>query len=438
MLLQTLLAAAFLPVVPQPRQFIAGEGVCAMSNANISVSATLDEALGPEGYRMKIAADGITITGGGAQGLLWANSTIAQLKQAELAGEQIPCGLITDWPKYRVRGLTLDVGRKFHSIDFLKKVARAMSYYKLNVFHVHLSDCEIEKNPKADWSTKYAAFRLECESIPNLTATDGSYSKAEFREFMKYCKTLGVEVVPELDAPAHSLAFHRALGIGSEEFGRDHLDLNRMDECLAAMKKLCDEYLTGDDPVLPGPYFHIGTDEYSKKEAEKFRFYTDAMLKMVESYGRTPCMWGALTHAKGTTPVRAHAGIHVDIWHEPYYQPAEALEAGYSLISIPDGLVYIVPQAGYYYDYLNCRYLYDNWEPNCFGRMTIPADHPQLLGGKFAVWHDLCGKSCDEDGTWARILPPFKTLGQKFWSGKVAGENYEEFDRIGKLTEAKE
>ncbi len=429
-----------LPVIPQVREFRAsGAGAaCDVLKAEAEFGDAFKAALGEEGYEIELGGGAVRVEAGGEVGRVRARATLEQLRDAAKRGERIPCGKVVDRPKYRMRGLVFDVARKFHSLDFLRRVARAMSYYKMNVLHVHLNDCSISKSPKEDWSTKYAAFRLESERFPQLTSKDGSYTKKEFRQFVKDCEAMGVTVIPEIDAPAHALAFDRAFGLGSDTFGRDHLDLvNRLDECVEKMTEVLAEYLEGPDPVFANRYCHIGTDEYAKSAAEQFRAYTDRMIRAVERMGGKACLWGALTHAKGTTPVKAGKDVIVDIWHNPYYQPKEALEAGYSLVSVPDGLVYIVPKAGYYYDYLNLRHLYENWEPNEFGQgFKIPADHPQLMGGKFAIWHDLCEKSCDEAGSWDRVFPAIQTLGQKFWTGKAEGESWESFSRLMKASRA--
>lgn len=426
-----ILLAALLPVIPQPTEFKPAPGTCDLATAKVTETLAGDPGLGDEGYRMQIGADGIAVVASGRRGLLWARQTLAQLKAS---GQPAPCGEILDRPKYRVRGFVMDVGRMYHSMDFLYDLARTMAYYKMNTLHVHLNDNEIEKNPKADWSSKQAAFRLESTTYPELTAKDGSYTKAQFRQFMKDCAQMGVTVIPEIDVPAHSLAFTRAWPeFASKEYGMDHFDLNQSDAIVAKLKPLFAEYLTGDDPVFAGPYVHVGTDEYNRKEAEKFRKFTDDMLRMVRGFGYKACAWGALTHAKGTTPVIADKDITIDIWHNPYYQPSEALEAGYTIVAVPDGLTYLVPFAGYYYDYLNCRYLYDNWEPDNVAGYKVPAERrDQLAGGKFALWNDALGRKKDgtpyaEADNWDRIYPGLQTLGQKFWSGKRADQDWPAF-----------
>ena len=126
----------------------------------------------------------------------------------------------------------------------------------------------------------------------------------------------------------------------------------------------------------------------------------------------------------------------MDIWHNPYYQPAEAIKAGYTVVAVPDGLTYLVPFAGYYYDYLNCKYLYNTWEPRQIGNYTVPEDKlDQLAGGKFALWNDRLGKKKDgtpytEADNWDRIYPALQTLGQKFWSGARADQDWAAFSTL--------
>lgn len=434
MTISTIILAALLPVVPQPSEWKPSDGECDLSRAKVAFNVDAKSNLGEEGYTMKIAPKSIYITAGGNAGRVWAVQTLAQLKAA---GTKVQCGEIRDVPKYRVRGFVMDVGRMYHSMDFLRDLAKTMSYYKLNTLHIHLNDNEICKQADADWSTKYAAFRMECETYPELTAKDGHYTKKEFREFMLWCRRLGVTVVPEFDVPAHSLAFTRVKPeFASHKYGEDHFDLDKSDEIIAWLKPLFAEYLTGKEPTFIGPYMHVGTDEYNRSEAEKFRAFTDSMLRMVAGFGYKPCAWGALTHAKGETPVLAGKDVTMDIWHNPYYQPEEALKAGYSIVSVPDGAVYLVPFAGYYYDYLNCHWLYDTWEPCNIAGYKVPDEYKdQLAGGKFALWNDLMGKKKDgtpytEADNWDRIHPALQTLSQKMWSGARADQGWKQFAEL--------
>lgn len=383
------------------------------------------ESSADEGYTLVISTNRICVSSDSATGAYWATRTLLQLFRSDV---EIPCGTIVDRPKYRYRGFMLDVARKPFSMDFLRYLAKTFAYYKMNVFHVHLNDQGADVFVKG-----YARFRLECETCPELTAKDFHYTKREFREFVRTAAGWGVTVIPEIDSPAHVGAFTRARpDFASKQYGTDHFDLSNP-EVPAFMEKLYEEYLGGDDPVFTGPYFHVGTDEYDKRESEAFRAYTDRMLRAVKRFGRVPCAWGALSHADGTTPV-CHEGVVMDIWHNSYYDPLKAIAAGYDIVSIPDDTHYIVPVAGYYPDYLDCKMLFEDWEPCMIAGVTLPANHPRLLGGKFALWNDMSGNGISEDDVFDRVFPAIQTLSQKMWSGTVAGQDWDSFSALAERT----
>ena len=137
---------------------------------------------------------------------------------------------------------------------------------------------------------------MESERFPGLTAKDGSYTKEEFRDFQIMAARYGINVIPEIDVPAHSLAFTQynpRLAADNKEYGMDHLDLYKQ-EVYDFVDTLFDEYLSGENPVFVGPEVHIGTDEYNRKESEQFRHFTNHYLDFVSKYGKTPRLWGKL------------------------------------------------------------------------------------------------------------------------------------------------
>ena len=391
-----------------------------------AISITLDctdDLLGNEGYRIEIDK-GISIVANTPKGVFMGSRTVLQL--INIYGNKIPKGMIRDYPKYQRRGFMLDVGRKFFKLEFLENYVKILSYYKMNEFQIHLNDNGFKQFFENDWAKTYSAFRLESETYPGLTATDGSYSKKEFRELQKLGKRYGVNIIPEIDAPAHSLAFTKYLpGIGSQKYGIDHLDISKK-ETYDFLNGLFDEYLGGDDPVFIGTDVHIGTDEYSKEEAEAFRAFTDFYIKKVQSYGKRARVWGALTHAEGITPVSSD-NVIMNAWYNGYADPAEMIKQGYELITTSDRHLYIVPAAGYYYDYLNLEFLLDKWEPNLIGGDTFPMGHPQISGGMFAVWNDHCGNGISEKDVHHRAFPALQTLAQKMWHGGDKDLNIKEF-----------
>ena len=102
-------------------------------------------------------------------------------------------------------------------------------------------------------------------------------------------------------------------------------------------------------------------------------------------------MWGGLKWLPGKTPVMAK-GVTVNAWSYDWVDPVASLEAGYRLINTCDTYLYIVPGAGYYRDFLDARWIYDEWSPWLINRkQTLPEGTEGVLGGMFAVWNDLCG-----------------------------------------------
>ncbi len=398
------------------------------SKGDVSLALKADKKLGTEGYSIDID-NRVAVTAPTTEGLRWASKTLLQLCETS---PELPKGKITDFPQYGFRGFMIDAGRKYIPLDYLYKLVDVMAYYKMNVLHVHLNDNGFKYYYDDDWDKTQAAFRLESDTYPGLAARDGSYTKNEFRDFQKYALSKGVEIVPEIDFPAHTLAFTRYMpeimstdGVN----GGDHLNLDAP-ETYEFLDNLLKEYLEGPDPVFVSKRFHIGTDEYQGDSItmEKFRAFTDRYIKYTKQFGKTPLIWGSLTHAKGQTPVETD-GVLMYLWSNGYANPEDMLNLGYDVVSIPDGYVYIVPAAGYYYDYLNTEMLYNNWTPAQIGNKNVGDDNPQLKGGMFAVWNDHPNNGITVKDVHHRIMHALPTMAAKTWDGKDVTVAYEDFAR---------
>lgn len=399
-----------------------------VSNGDIVLSKVDNAELGEEGYVLNVG-ETINIEAATPQGAYWATRTILQISE-QSASRSLPCGKSVDVPAYPLRGFMMDCGRKYIPLDYMDKLVKVMSYYKMNCLQVHLNDNGFKQYFGNDWSKTYSAFRLESEYFPGLEAKDGFYTKKDFIRFQKDAMKQYVEIIPEIDVPAHSLAFTQYRpSLGSDRFGMDHLDLTNP-EVVPFLDSLFTEYLTGKEPVFVGKRVHIGTDEYSnsdKKVVEKFRELTDYLIKKVESFGKQAVAWGALTHANGETPVKSE-NVLMDIWYNGYADPVEMKKQGFKLISIPDGWVYIVPAAGYYYDYLNCQWLYGAWTPAQIGGVKFEERDPDIVGGMFALWNDHCGNGITVKDIHHRLMPAMQTLSTKCWTADSTRLAWEEFD----------
>ena len=395
---------------------------------DIQIAIKSNRKIGDEGYKINIG-NKVTIEANTARGAIWATRTLLQIAEQN-NGTTLPKGNIVDYPDYEMRSFMLDCGRKFIPISFLHEYVDFMAYYKMNTFHIHLNDNAFKQYFEHDWSKTPSGFRLESDFFPGLTSRDGYYTKAEFIELQKHAERVGVEIIPEFDVPAHSLAFvHYRPELGSNDYGLDHLDLFNP-ATYTFVDSLFMEYLGGDEPVFRGPRFHVGTDEYSNRDTavvEKFRYFTDFCIRTAERYGKQACVWGALTHAQGNTPVKVDNVLMYE-WYNGYADPTEMMKLGYDVVSIPDGWTYIVPAAGYYYDYLNCAHLYNNWTPATIGNQTFPERHPQIKGGSFAVWNDHAGNGISCKDIHYRVFPAMQTMAVKMWTGAKPTVTFDEFN----------
>ena len=398
------------------------------ASGDFVLALSTDKKLGEEGYAIKIT-DRVAASAPTTTGLYWSTRTLLQLAEQNQE-RSLPQGVIRDYPDYPLRGFMIDCGRKFIPMSYLQDLVKIMAYYKMNTLQVHLNDNGFKQYFEHNWDKTYAAFRLESDTYPGLAARDGSYSKKEFIVFQKQAASNFVEIIPEIDVPAHSLALtHYKPEIGSKEYGMDHLDLFKP-ETYEFVDALFKEYLEGDNPVFVGKRVHIGTDEYSnaKKDViEKFRAFTDHYIRFVEGFGKQAVVWGALSHAKGDTPVKSE-NVIMNAWYNGYADPATMIKDGYKLICIPDGMVYIVPVAEYYQDYLNEPYLYKEWTPAHIGKSVFEEKHPSILGGMFAIWNDHAGNGISVKDIHHRIFSPLQTLSVKMWTGAQTGIPYETFN----------
>ena len=191
---------------------------------DIVIGSIKDNSLGNEGYKISIGRT-VNIEAPTAQGVFWATRTLLQMSE-QSADRALPKGTIVDVPEYQLRGFMMDCGRKFIPMDYLRSLTKIMAYYKMNTLQIHLNDNGFVKYFDNDWNKTQAAFRLECDTYPGLTAKDGSYSKKEFIDLQELAEKNYVEIIPEIDAPAHSLAFTQYKPeLGSKKYGMDHLDL---------------------------------------------------------------------------------------------------------------------------------------------------------------------------------------------------------------------
>ncbi|MET7455161.1 beta-N-acetylhexosaminidase [Streptomyces sp. NPDC005574] len=188
----------------------------------LSLDPEVTAELGEEGYRLDVLRDGVHLAGGGPAGLFWGAQTLRQLlgpdafRRAPIPGRRprLPLTHVQDAPRFRWRGLMLDVARHFLPKDDVLRQLDLMAAHKLNVFHFHLTDdqgwrVEIERYPRL---TEIGSWRARTKTGHGTSQLwdekphGGFYTQDDIREIVAYAAERHITVVPEIDVPGHSQA----------------------------------------------------------------------------------------------------------------------------------------------------------------------------------------------------------------------------------------
>ncbi len=187
---------------------------------NIKIVDELNE-LGEEGYKLKIDNDEVTISSPSPKGTLYGLQSLFQLllsnsKAPEQYTIEIPALEIIDFPRFKYRGMHLDVCRHMFPVEFIKKYIDLLAFYKFNTFHWHLTEdqgwrIEIKKYPKL---TEVGSWRKETligHGGKKPFEYDGKhyggfYTQAEIKDVVDYASARQITIIPEIEMPGHSLA----------------------------------------------------------------------------------------------------------------------------------------------------------------------------------------------------------------------------------------
>jgi len=175
--------------------------------SNDPVPAALTKPHG-EGYLIRVLKDTVIIhaetEAGHFNGLQTLKQLMAGAEDRQDGSLRLQCQVIYDQPRFAWRGYMLDVSRHFTDVEGIKRLLDAMSYYKLNRFHWHLTDSptwriEIKKYPLL---TEVGSRGSESDRSTN--APRQFYTQDEIREIVAYAKVRNITIVPEIDMPGHA------------------------------------------------------------------------------------------------------------------------------------------------------------------------------------------------------------------------------------------
>ncbi|MEH3127868.1 beta-N-acetylhexosaminidase [Agrobacterium cavarae] len=379
-------------------------------------------SLAAEAYELTFAEDEIVLAYGGDAGRQYGLTALAQLHDGARRNAALfrfpGSGTITDEPRYGWRGCHLDVSRQFAPAPDVLRLIDILAWYKMNVFHWHLTDDE--------------AWRFEVRAYPQLTTVGvmrgpdepmlpqlgnaaepvgGFYTQADVAAIIAHASELNVEVVPEVDIPGHSTAILAALPelVDGQEApdsyrsvqGFPNNALNpAIEETYVFLGKVFDEMVE----LFPSKLIHIGGDEVAdntwmasplarklmEKEGLDGTFglqshFMKRIQKMLADRGRSMAGWDEVSHGGGVDP----DGTLLMAWRAPEVG-VELAKEGYDVV--------MTPGQAYYLDMVQD----EAWqEPGASWAGTVPPHHtyhyeavgdfpedlkPRLRGVQACIW----------------------------------------------------
>ena len=313
----------------------------------------------PEGYRLTVTPKTVTVTGEDKGGVFYGIQTLLQLFPAEIYGDRrrpdvewaAPAVTIYDAPNRPWRGMMLDVARYFYDKEFVKKYIDMMAMYKLNKLQLHLIDdsgwrLEIKKYPRL---TEVGAW-----AGPDHKRLGGYYTQKDIKELIEYAQVRNVEIIPEIEFPAHILSaivaypWLSCTGLQHEMptqhfISKDLLCVGK-ESSIRFLSDILDETVA----LFPSPYINIGGDEavYTRwescphcqavvkregleKASDLQGYLTNVVAEMMRKKNRTIVGWEEiLLRGKVNTPV---VGV---FWHN-VADTIEATRTGHRAILTP-------------------------------------------------------------------------------------------------------
>lgn len=271
------------------------------------------DTLGKEGYTLDVYQHGVRLAAATEEGLFRGTQTLRQLFPAQIESDTVQAGpwlapgvRVVDFPRYEWRGAHLDVARHFLSVDEVKRYIDLLALYKVNRFHLHLSDDQ--------------GWRIQIDSWPDLTRIGGSsevgggaggfFSKADYAEIVRYSADRHITVVPEIDVPGHTnaaevsypqlnscrpdnLPSHRLLAGWENEPHYTGTGVGFSALCVhdEVTYEFMADVIREISEMTPGPYVHVGGDEAHQTSTEDYVKFMDRVRDIVADNGKTMMGW---------------------------------------------------------------------------------------------------------------------------------------------------
>ncbi len=367
---------------------------------------TLDE---DESYSLSVTPALITLKAATVVGAFHGMETLLQLVQLKENAATIPAVSIEDTPRFRWRGLMIDVSRHFEPVNQIERTLDGMAMVKLNVFHWHLSDDQ--------------GFRAESKIYPKLTSLGSNgefYTQEQMREVVGYARARGIRVVPEFDIPGHTVSWMVAYQQLGSSKGPFHLpDVagvhdEALDPTREATYVFLNRFIGEMTKIFPDAYFHIGGDEVNgevwtsnpriarfmkrkgfEKPSQLQTYFSQRVVRIVEKHGKKPIGWDEVL-VPGLPK-----NVMVQSWRGVDSLAAGARQGYTGILSAP-----------YYLDAMKSNETHYLADPIPADTTLTPEQQKLILGGEVCMW----AEQLNEHTIDSRIWPRTAVMAERFWS----------------------
>jgi hexosaminidase len=409
----------------------------APANGNIYLTTVGgDPTLGDEGYQLMVTSNLVTVVAYKPAGLFRGIQTIRQMLPAAIESATLQpgpwsmaTGTVRDYPRFTWRGSMLDVARHFFSVEDVKRYIDLMAYYKLNVFHFHLSDDQ--------------GWRIMINSWPNLAIYGGGtqvggtcpncyYTQAQYSDIVAYAQSRYITLVPEIDMPGHTnaaLASYAELncnGVAPARYTGTNVGFSSLCISKPITYTFVDDVIRELAALTPGAYMHVGGDEASSTPTADYVSFVSQVQTIVQAHGKQMIGWEEIAQINGLS-----ASSVAQHWNTTDSFAPTAVQKGAKVLMSPANKAYL--DMKYYHKtrlgqtwagLINTQTGYE-WDP---AAIVSGVPESSVLGVEAPLWTETIVTQSDMDYMAYPRLPGYAELG---WS-PVTGRNWSEYKiRLG-------
>ena len=364
-----------------------------------------------ESYTLQVTAERATLTANTVVGAMRGLETLLQLQAFDGNGFYFQGATIEDAPRFRWRGLLVDVARHWEPVDVIKRTLDGMAVVKLNVLHWHLSEDQ--------------GFRVESTRYPRLQqfGSDGNYyTQSQIRDVVAYAADRGIRVLPEFDVPGHTSAWFAGMPELASGKGPYHIDRRwgvfapTMDPTKESTYAFLDGFIAEMTTLFPDRYWHIGGDEVAPSvtewktsphiqafmKAHNFKttdalqtYFNQRLIPLLTKHGKEVIGWDEILQPD--LPTQAV----IQSWRGSNYLVDAAKQGRRAILSAP-----------YYLDHIKTAAEHYLADPLPAGSNLTPAQQELVLGGEACMW----GEYVSYETIDSRIWPRLGAIAERLWS----------------------